>query len=422
MVQKRYSKLIENIFSLLTLRVLEYVLAFILVPYLIRTLGPMNFGAIAFMQGIMEYFRIFVDYGYSLTAPKEIAQAEGDIKCLFSKYFYGKLILLIGVTITFVCIYQLQYYIFGKSINILLFEVMYFGIIGNLLFPVWFFQGIQQMRYITILNMCGRLISMVGIFLLVKSPDDYILSAFLQSCTPLIAGVFSIFWLLRNYKGIFSFPKLSDVMTSYKEGWTIFVSSLAINLYTATNVVVLGMFVDNTIVGYYSAADKLINCIRRGISAVSEAIYPFVSKMIKSDMQEALMFIRKQLGAYIILGTIGCTLLFVYANEIVMFLIGPVYLETVDILRVLSFIPLVVAISTVFGAEIMLPINMYNTYSRVLISAAIFSLMIIFPLCYWFTAVGAAMTMLVTEVFITIYMGIILWQKRRYLKRRYING
>lgn len=422
MVQKRYSKLIENIFSLLTLRVLEYVLAFILVPYLIRTLGPMNFGAIAFMQGIMEYFRIFVDYGYSLTAPKEIAQADGDIKRLFSKYFYGKLILLIGVTLTFFGVYQLQYYILGKSINILLFEVMYFGIIGNVLFPVWFFQGIQQMRYITILNMCGRLISMVGIFLLVKSPDDYILSAFLQSCTPLIAGVFSIIWLARNYKGIFNFPKFSDVMTSYKEGWTIFVSSLAVNLYTATNVVVLGMFVDNTIVGYYSAADKLINCIRRGISAVSEAIYPFVSKMIKFDLREALMFIRKQLGVYIILGTIGCTLLFVYANEIVMFLIGPVYLETVDILRVLAFIPLVVAISTVFGAEIMLPNNMYNTYSRILISAAIFSLMIIFPLCYWFTAVGAAMTMLITELFITIYMGIILWQKGRFLKSRYING
>ena len=421
MVQKRYSKLIENIFSLLTLRVLEYVLAFILVPYLIRILGPMNFGAIAFMQGIMEYFRIFVDYGYSLTAPKEIAQADGDIKRLFSKYFYGKLILLIGVTLIFFCIYQLQYYILGKSINILLFEVMYFGIIGNVLFPVWFFQGIQQMRYITILNMSGRIISMIGIFLLVKSPDDYILSAFLQSCTPLIAGIFSIFWLVRNYKGIFNFPEFSDVILSYKEGWTIFISSLAVNLYTTTNVVVLGMFTDNIVVGYYSAADKLINCIRRGISAVSEAIYPFVSKLIKSDIREALFFIRKQLGIYIVSGIIGCTLLFVYADEIVMFLIGPTYLMTVDILRVLSFLPLIVAVSTIFGAEIMLPTNMYNIYSRILVSAAIFSLVIIFPLCYWFTAVGVAMTMLVTELFITIYMGIILWQKGRYLKKRYIN-
>ncbi len=70
-VRKSYSVLIENIFSLLTLRALEYVLAFILVPYLIRVLGPLHFGMIAFMQGIMEYFRIFVDFGYSLRRQRQ---------------------------------------------------------------------------------------------------------------------------------------------------------------------------------------------------------------------------------------------------------------------------------------------------------------------------------------------------------------
>lgn len=100
-VRKSYSVLIENIFSLLTLRALEYVLAFILVPYLIRVLGPLHFGMIAFMQGIMEYSN-FVDFGYSLTAPKAIAQAEEQkIVILFSKYFYGKVCILIFVTIVF---------------------------------------------------------------------------------------------------------------------------------------------------------------------------------------------------------------------------------------------------------------------------------------------------------------------------------
>ena len=101
-MRKSYSVLIENIFSLLTLRALEYVLAFILVPYLIRVLGPLHFGMIAFMQGIMEYFRIFVDFGYSLTAPKAIAQAEEQkIGVLFAKYFYGKVCILIFVTLVF---------------------------------------------------------------------------------------------------------------------------------------------------------------------------------------------------------------------------------------------------------------------------------------------------------------------------------
>ena len=138
-MRKSYSVLIENIFSLLTLRALEYVLAFILVPYLIRVLGPLHFGMIAFMQGIMEYFRIFVDFGYSLTAPKAIAQVEEqNIGSLFAKYFYGKVCILIFVTIVFFAIYNLQRILLGNMIDIVLFQVMYCGIIGNVLFPVWF--------------------------------------------------------------------------------------------------------------------------------------------------------------------------------------------------------------------------------------------------------------------------------------------
>ena len=286
-MRKSYSVLIENIFSLLTLRALEYVLAFILVPYLIRVLGPLHFGMIAFMQGIMEYFRIFVDFGYSLTAPKAIAQAEEQkIGFLFAKYFYGKVCILIFVTLVFFAVYNLQRILLGNTIDILLFQVMYCGIIGNVLFPVWFFQGIQKMRYITILNMSGRICTMLGIFLLVKSPDDYILAAFLQACTPLIAGVFSIVWLRKHYTGLFKWPTIGEIINSYKEGWSIFVSSLAVNLYTATNVVVLGMLTNNVIVGYYSAADKLITCVRRGIYAVSDAIYPFISKMMKDDISK----------------------------------------------------------------------------------------------------------------------------------------
>ena len=395
-MRKSYSVLIENIFSLLTLRALEYVLAFILVPYLIRVLGPLHFGMIAFMQGIMEYFRIFVDFGYSLTAPKAIAQVEEqNIGSLFAKYFYGKVCILIFITVVFFAIYNLQRIVLGNMIDILLFQVMYCGIIGNVLFPVWFFQGIQKMRYIT----------MLGIFLLVKSPDDYILAAFLQSCTPLIAGIFSIVWLRKHYTGLFKLPPMGEIINSYKEGWSIFVSSLAVNLYTATNVVVLGMLTNNVIVGYYSAADKLIICVRRGIYAVSDAIYPFISKMMKDDIPKGLQFIKKQLFLYLIIGVVGCTSLFFFSDTIVRLLFGADYDLTVDVLRILSFVPLAVAISTVFGEETMLPLNMNSAYSRTLVLGAFFSLISIFPLCYLWGAKGVAITMLLTEFLIMSIMG-----------------
>ena len=78
-------RLIENIFSMVTLRALEYILAFILVPYLLRVLGPSNFGAVVFMQGLMGYLVLVVNYGFNLTAPRALARAdEEDISFVFS--------------------------------------------------------------------------------------------------------------------------------------------------------------------------------------------------------------------------------------------------------------------------------------------------------------------------------------------------
>lgn len=95
-------RLIENIFSMVTLRALEYILAFILVPYLLRVLGPSNFGAVVFMQGLMGYLVLVVNYGFNLTAPRALARAdEEDISFVFSVYMWARILLWISVTSVF---------------------------------------------------------------------------------------------------------------------------------------------------------------------------------------------------------------------------------------------------------------------------------------------------------------------------------
>ena len=83
-LSKESANLYNNIFSMGTLRALEYILAFILVPYLLRVLGPSNFGAVVFMQGLMGYLVLVVNYGFNLTAPRALARAdEEDISFVF---------------------------------------------------------------------------------------------------------------------------------------------------------------------------------------------------------------------------------------------------------------------------------------------------------------------------------------------------
>ena len=118
-------RLIENIISLFTIKGLEYILAFITFPYLVRVLQVENFGAVVFVQGIIQYFVLFTDYGFNLLGPKEIAQHDSikERGKIFASIFCAKLILLLISTIVFICMLIGAKYI--KDIDIILYSVVY---------------------------------------------------------------------------------------------------------------------------------------------------------------------------------------------------------------------------------------------------------------------------------------------------------
>ena len=97
------SKLVENIFSMVSLRALEYVLSFILVPYLLIVLGPEKMGAIVFSQSVMVYLVLISSYGFNLTAPRALARSDSsNYAHIFSLYMYGSIVLGVVSTIILV--------------------------------------------------------------------------------------------------------------------------------------------------------------------------------------------------------------------------------------------------------------------------------------------------------------------------------
>lgn len=401
-------RLIENIISLFTIKGLEYILAFITFPYLVRVLQVENFGAVVFVQGIIQYFVLFTDYGFNLLGPKEIAQHDSikERGKIFASIFCAKLILLLISTIVFICMLIGAKYI--NDIDIILYSVVYLMVIGNVIFPIWFFQGIQQMRYITIVNIIGRFLSIACIFYFVKAPSDYILAGLFQAIVPLIAGICSWIILWKKYREVFILPKFKNVKQVFIDAWEIFTSTIAINLYTASNIVFLGLLTNNTIVGYFSGAQKIIQNINQLISPVIQAIYPYVSKTASNSKNDALKFLRK---IVLILGGgnfIGSILIFIFAEWIVDILLGAGYEQSVLLLRILAFLPFIISLSNIFGIQTMLVFGMKKQFNKVLLSAAIVNTVIVLPMIYFYQAIGVSVSMTITETFVTLSMYYIL--------------
>ncbi len=404
-------RLTGNFFSLSVLQALNYILPLITLPYLVRVLGPEKYGLISFAQAFIGYFIILTDYGFGLSATREIS-INRENKEKVSEIFSSVMIIKIFLGVLSFVILGLVLLSVPKFGNEWLLYIFTFGtVLGNILFPVWFFQGMENMKWITILNVIARGIFTVLIFVFVHKESDYLNVAIINSLGLIIAGIISLIIVFKNFKVKFIFPKLESIKNQLKEGWHIFISNIAISLYTVSNTFILGLFTNNTIVGYYSGAEKIIKAVLGLLNPVSQTIFPYLSKLVSESKEKALIFLNKLLKLVGIVSFIASIFIFILAGPIVNIILGSKYQESILPLRILAFLPFIVVLSNIFGIQTMLTFNMKNSFLKILTLAAVISISLSLILIPLFKQVGVSISWLITEIFVTVSMFFTLKKK-----------
>ncbi|MCL5027437.1 MAG: flippase [Bacteroidetes bacterium] len=407
-------RLLENFFSLSILQIANYIIPLITLPYLVRVLLPSNYGLLAFAQALIQYFNVFIDYGFNFSATREISiyrQNKEKVSAIFSSVMTLK-ILFVFISLS---ILSLIIFSFDKLRSEWLLYYCTFGIvIGQNMFPRWFFQGIEQMKYITILNLISRIIFTISIFVVVKSSNDYLYVPIINSLGFILAGILSLWVAFYTFKIRFIIPTFADLKYQLVEGWHLFISTLATSLYTTSNVFILGLFADSIIVGYYSAAERIIKAIEDFLSPIFYSVYPYLSRLYTESKQDAIKFIRKLVKYVGFIGVIITVMVLSFTNLIVKILLGSHYLEAIVVLKILAFIPLVGGINIITTSLTMLSFNYKKAFSNIIIFAGIFNLGLSFLLVPYYKHIGSSISVLLSEVFIMLITFI-------YLKRKNIN-
>jgi len=317
-----YNRLKSNLISLSILQAANYILPLLTLPYLVKTLGVEYFGLLAFATATIAYFGILTDYGFNLTATKEVSLHREDKKKtieIFSSVMTIKFLLML-VSLVLLTLLLISFKKFGKDWEIYL---LTFGtVIGQFLFPVWFFQGMEKMKYITYLNLLSKSIFTIAIFVFVQEKSDIYLVPLFFSSGAIIAGVASLYLIHKEFNAPFQLQSKETIKHYLLDGWHVFLSRFYVSLYTTTNILLLGLMTNNIAVGYYSIVEKIILAIGGLFDPVNQTIYPYLARKHKESFNLFVSFLKKVSLLFIGISTLLVLISEYFTQELVALIHG----------------------------------------------------------------------------------------------------
>lgn len=404
-------RFIVNFFSLATLQGLNYILPLLTLPYLVRVLGAEKFGLIAFATAIIGYFIVLTDYGFNFTATREVSLNKANqnkLNEIFSSVMTIKLFLLI---LSFLILIMLVFFVEKFQVENLIYFFSFGVVLGQVLFPVWFFQGMEQMKYITVINIFSKVLFATSIFIFVKTSEDYLLVPLLTSLGSIIAALYSLTLIRTKFKVTFLIQNPKVIINYLKGGSHLFYTSALSNILTSSGIVILSFVTNNSVVGYYSAVEKLFRAIVGVFTPITQALYPISCRRVV-EKDQAKIYIRK-IG--MVIGGISLMVGVVTAilSEQIITLVYGITFETYSYILAVMMIWLWFGVlNNIIGIQYLSASRNDKYYTTSFVVAGLVTILLNLWLIPCLLINGVLISMIVGEIVLTLCMlALIFWYK-----------
>lgn len=392
-------RVLKNFSSLTTLQLLNMFLPLLILPFLVRNLGIENFGLLIFSQSFIAYFTLIIDYGFNISATREISTHKDDtnhISKVFYSVFFIKIFLLI-VSIILFSILVFSFDIFKD--NYQLHYITFSMILGQMLFPVWYFQGVENMKMIAILNVIIKSIYTLMVFTYISSSADILYVAGFNSASFIIVGIIAFYMAAKNLS--FVSIDYNYAKTFFKESTTIFISNFFSSMYAISNSFLLGILTNNTLVGIYGSYEKIITALKSLYLPLYQALFPYVSR--QPNKKEII----KKFIIPIAISGLSIMIIFYIFSE---FFINLLYKDHMLIANIhyfeyMTIIPFLASINMLFNFLYLNSMKMYKERMQVMIAAGLVNFAVAILLLNLDFGVLAVVVSYITTEIILLFVG-----------------
>ncbi len=391
----------KNTAYIFSSQILLYIFGFFTVIYTARYLGAGGFGILSLALSITAIFAMFIDMGLSTFMVREIARDKSIadkyipnvalMRIILSFLTIGLIILIVNI-INYPEIVKIVIYIVTISVIINAFS----GIFSSI------FQANEKMEYLSISMLIPSVSLLLGTLIGVYYKFTIIYFAYLyiiSSC--LVLGFITIAYLWK-----FKFPKVkidwSIWKPTLKEAWPFGVAALSGVLYTYIDSILLSIIEGTTVVGFYSAAYRLMLVVLFIPNTANTVIFPVMSKLFKSS-SDSLKVINKRYFKYMIIISIpmgfGTTLL---ADKIILLIYGTSYINSIIALQILIWTMVFTFVGASF-VQVLQSINKQLIITKIAGICVIINIILNLILIPKFSFVGASIATVATEIILVVY-------------------
>ncbi|BDD06963.1 transporter (plasmid) [Aureibacter tunicatorum] len=348
---------------------LNIVIPLLVYPYLVNVLGLELYGTLVFAQVLVSYFSILINYGFNIDAVKHISlliNKKEDLNHYISAVISSKFLLwFFSLSIlTISCILINRDYL-------ILYLLTFLSTFNELIFPTWFFQGIEKMKYVTVINTISRLLYLLLIFLFIKSESDYLLVPIMNGTSILVASFYGFYLMIYKEKiqlKLVSFQYLLEVLSN---ATPLFLSQAIISIKDRTSQLIIGVVLGMGEVAIFDLGMKISNVIIKLPVVINQTIFP---KVVKDKNMKFVMKISNI--TFLILLIIVSTLWYLTPFIITLFT-DKNFDNAVIIIRILMLSPIFLSYSTFFGNNCLLIFDKKKEYMNGMLFTTLFYLFLI---------------------------------------------
>lgn len=370
---KSKTSLINNSFYLYLSHFADYILTLFLLPFIARTIGAVELGIIGLMQSFGLLIVLFIEFGSSLIATRQVARIKKDhfaLKSfiedltLFKIYLLPLAFIALLASIIFVPIFNNNpYYV----------VIVFIGAIFHGISPVWYFQGIEKMKIIAFSKLFFRSIGFILIIFFVKSPSDswIVLASFSLSSTLICLFLFRE--IIKKH-GLLVFKRQNQTKFIFSKSIPSFLITITPMIYQNTSVILLSFFVNPVQLGLFYGAIRIYRAFNTLFSPISQAFFPIISSIEDKNTSESRFLLRNYLFIIVTIGLLFLFLNYRFAEEIILIILGNEFLASNGLLKIFSIVLPLTAISNALGRQWLMVINKDFFYSFVQIFSSLIAL------------------------------------------------